>query len=73
MDGGNILTDIEEFKLSSYNLVKELCCTTINRVSIVKPAWEEQLYIKRELYGDRRPVIRCLKSWHLKVSRILKN
>ncbi len=66
MDGGNILTDIEEFKLSSYNLVKELCCTTINRVSIVKPAWEEQLYIKRELYGDRRPVYSLLKKLALK-------
>lgn len=56
------MTDIEEFMLSSYNSVKELCCTTINKVSLVKLPWEEKFYIKRVIYSDKYPVYSLLKK-----------
>lgn len=56
------MTDIEEFMLSSYNSVKELCCTTINNVSLVKLPWEEKFYIKRVIYSDKYPVYSLLKK-----------
>lgn len=56
------MTDIEEFMLSSYNSVKELCCTTINKVSLVKLPWEEKFYIKRVIYGNKYPVYSLLKK-----------
>lgn len=56
------MTDIEEFKLSSYVSIKELSCTTINQVSIVKSPWDSKLYIQRTLLGDKRPVYALLQK-----------
>ena len=59
------MTDIEEFKLSTYHCIKEIRCTTVNRISLVQTPWDSKTYIQRILTGDKRPVYEKLQKLSL--------
>ncbi len=56
------MTDAEEFLLSLYKDVKELSCTNISQVVLVRHQLDNQLYIRRTLPKDRRSLYFALKQ-----------
>lgn len=59
------MTDAEEFILSTYQFVKTLSCSNINRVTLVKSTINGNLFIRRDIPNNKQQVYQILKNLNL--------